>query len=328
MSNDLILIEKHLTSPQILAKFTEVLDRGAKPYIQSVLIAVEQSEDLQKCSPDSIGIAALRAATLELSCDPALKQAHLVPYKRNKQHPDGSWYSYYEAVFQPHYLGLYTLAMRTNKYAVITVTPMPKGFDMITDLNTGNEIIVDQKREPVAFAPKVKPEEAGTWYGYFRTTRGFSKKVWMTVEQIHAHAAKHSKSYKSDKSLWKDPKHRPTMEKKTVLLELLRWADLSGISDGAMREALAAADEDLIDAPAEDVTPEPDPDALPKEWEPAQDDNPDPIDDETWSKWTRLAEKARALQIVVPNVDRGKTIKADLIEEWKLLAEKVKKAEV
>ena len=108
---------------------------------------------------------------------------------------------------------------------------------------------------PFSATPKVKPQEAGAWYGYLRTTRGFAKKVWWTKEQIHEHAKRFSRSYNSPKSLWKNPNQVHTMEMKTVLRDLLNWADKSGYGDPHLREALKASDEaaEVVDVEASDV---------------------------------------------------------------------------
>lgn len=239
-------IEKHLYSPLVKAKFVGVLDKSAEPYIRSVLIAVEADDQLQKCTPESIGFSALRAASLQLSCDPATKQAYLVAYKNNKKG------GVYEAQFQPHYLGLYALAVRTNKYAVINVTPFPGDYTMELDLATGDYVILNEKGVPAVYAPKVRPEDAGAWYGYLRTTRGFSKKIWMTKQEIHEHARKFSRSYSEPGSLWQNKKQVPTMEMKTVLRKLLDWADKSGYGDASLREALQEVEEP-VEAEAVDV---------------------------------------------------------------------------
>jgi recombination protein RecT len=237
-------IERYLFSPQSLAKFVGVLDKSAIPYIRSVMIAVEADVELQKCSPESIGVSALRAASLQLSCDPATKQAYLVAYWNNKK-------NCHEAQFLPHYLGLYALAVRTNKYSVINVTPFPAEYRMELDLSTGDYVILNGDDKPAVYAPKVKPEDAGAWYGYLRTTRGFTKKVWMTKQEIHDHARRFSHNYSSDKSLWKNKNQVATMEMKTVLRELLNWADKSGYGDNSLREALRS--DEPIDAEATDV---------------------------------------------------------------------------
>jgi recombination protein RecT len=243
-------IESHLLSPQVMAKFVGVLDKSAMPYIRSVMIAVEADMNLQKCTPESVGISALRAASLQLSCDPAVKQAYLLPYWNNKKKT-------YEAQFQPHYLGLYALAVRTNKYSVINVTPFPAGYSMELDLSSGDYVIVNEDGKPVVFAPKVRPQDAGAWYGYLRTTRNFSKKIWMSKAEIHEHARKfNSKGYNADGSLWKNPNQVHTMEMKTVLRELLNWADKSGYGDNTLREALKtdeAPEAEVIDAKFEDT---------------------------------------------------------------------------
>lgn len=254
-NNSITKIEEHLHSPQVLARFVGMLDKDARPYIESVMIAVEASKDLQECTPESIGVSALRAASLKLSCDPAVKQAYLVPYWNGKKNIK-------EAQFQPHYLGLYSLAVRTNKYSVITVTPFPDGYSLELDLQSGEYLICNADGKPVVFAPKVKPQEAGAWYGYLRTKHNFVKKIWMTKAEIHEHARKFNpKGYNSADSLWKNKNQVHTMEMKTVLRELLNWADKSGFGDSSLREALRT-DEPIIEAEATDVpeeTPAPTP---------------------------------------------------------------------
>lgn len=305
-------IQKHLTSPETLAKFTNILSERARPYIQSVLTAVEAADGLQKCTPESIGIAAMRAAQLELSCDPAVRQAHLVPYKRNKN-VDGKWVSYYEAVFQPHYNGIYTLAMRTKKYRKIEVIPTPAGYSLQHDIANGEDVLLNEKGKPVAFMPKVDPKEAGGWYGYFYTTYGFCKKIFMTVEEIHEHAQKFSKAYnaKNQKgeytSLWHDPTHKPTMEMKTVLLELMRWADLSGLGGSLLREAIQASDM-IIDAEAQDIQGgEELPAGDPIDQEPGQDDKTEEGDIELIDPLGEWAVKYAAKEW---NIETGQAAKS------------------
>lgn len=249
MSNAIQKIEDHLFSPQVLSKFVGVLDKSATPYIRSVIIAVEADYKLQKCTPESIGISALRAASLQLSCDPSVKQAYLVPYWNNKKNA-------YEAQFIPHYLGLYALAVRTNKYRVINVTPFPASYHLELDLTSGNSVIVNEHGVPAVYAPKVDPKEAGAWYGYLRTRYNFEKKIWMTKEEIHKHASTFNpKGYNADGSLWKNKDQVHTMEMKTVLRELLNWADKSGYGDNTLREALKTDDVIDVEATDEEVTP-------------------------------------------------------------------------
>jgi phage RecT family recombinase len=260
----------YLNKPEALSRFMEIFpnEQLAKSYIQSVLILAADDPKLQDCTPRSIFVSALRAASLGLSCDKSLKQAYLIPYWSNKK-------KCYEAQFQPHYLGLYNLAMRTRKYQVIDVTPFPEGYELRKDLATHNEIIVGPEGLPVVYAPRVKPQDAGAWYGYLRAKDGSVKKIWMTKQEIHEHAQKFNpKGYNADGSLWKSPEHCHTMEAKTVLRELLNWADKSGLGDQTLREVLSVDNQELIEAQAEDL---PTPDIQETPTEETQDSSPAPI---------------------------------------------------
>src|SRR5690242_7865843 len=84
-----IVLSEYIRQPETLQRFTDLLGAGGNAYVQSVVIAASATEDLQKCTPQSIVRAALRAASLGLSCDPALKQAWLVPYNKKVKTPQG-----------------------------------------------------------------------------------------------------------------------------------------------------------------------------------------------------------------------------------------------
>lgn len=242
-----IVLSEYIRTPEILARFADLLgNRESQAYVQSVLIAVSGSDELMKCTPQSIVRSALRAASLGLSCDPALKQAWLVPYNKKK---GDSWIK--EAQFQPHYRGLYTLAMRTGKYSEIEVIPIGSGYRVENSIEGGIVIVHEGTEKPALALPKCDPTKARIWFAWFKTTRGFIKKVWMTVEEIDAHAQKYVKDYAKNPN-WNDPDKRAVMEMKTVLRELLSWADKSGTENAQLTEALRADDPDIVDAEEQD----------------------------------------------------------------------------
>jgi len=231
---------EYFKRPEVLEKFRGVLGNRANAYVQSVLIACTANKELMMCAPDSILRSALRAASLELSCDPSLKQAYLVPIKGR-------------AEFWPHYLGLFNLAMRTGKYWMINVTPVREGQRVLQNNITGMHYLVipevgmvENDQVSKLLSKGYKDVTDGDYrkiigyIGYFKTTRGFEKTVYMSVKEIAEHASAFSSNYNNQRSLWNDPKHRPTMEMKTVLRELLRWADLSGDVNDALRQGLDA----------------------------------------------------------------------------------------
>jgi len=234
-----------LKEPNILQKFSDVLgEGGANPFIQSVLIAVADSDDLKKCTTTSVIKSALRAASLGLSCDPALKQAWLVPYNKKVKGKGGqpdTWIK--EAQFQPHYMGLYQLAMRTGKYWQINVSPIYEGDDVFEDPITGRHyvqqagstLIGDPAGANPAYYRKVTVRKSGDkerkiigWIGFFETKKGFKKTNYMSVDEIGEHADRFVKDIEKNQN-WQDAEKRKVMEMKTVLKALLNWADKSGI---------------------------------------------------------------------------------------------------
>jgi len=228
--------------PEVIQKFRSVLGNKTNAYVQSVLIACTANPDLMTCQPESILRSALRAASLELSCDPAMKQAYLVPIKG-------------KAEFWPHYLGLYNLAMRTGKYWLINVTPVYAGQRVLQNSITGMHYLtlagiglIENDQVSKLLSKGYRDVTSGNtetiigYLGYFKTTKGFEKTVYMSIDEIHQHASTFSPSYNNPKSLWNDKRHLPTMEMKTVLKELMRWADLSGDANDALRSALDVDD--------------------------------------------------------------------------------------
>ena len=195
--NTFLAIKEYGRSPEIIERFAEIVGKhNAGGYVQSAILAVANNEALQKCTPQSIFASALRAATVQLLCEPSLGQAYLVPFKD-------------KATFIIGYKGLYQLALRTGKYRFINVGPIYEGELVFEDRMTG-EITLNGGRT------------SNTVIGYlasFQLTSGFSKSLYMTLDEIHAHADKYSKSVNYASSPWKT--NRVEMERKTVLRLLL-----------------------------------------------------------------------------------------------------------
>ena len=230
----------YLKNDDIRNNFADVLgnQREAGAYISSVLLVVANTPGLQKCTLQSIYTSALRAATLRLSVDPSTGQAYLVPYK-NK---DGKSI----CTLIPGYKGLHDMAVRANKYRYINAGPLYEGQEMVEDQLTGACHI-----EGKAINRKVIG-----WFAAFEMFNGYSKVIYMSTEDIHAHAKRYNPAgYNSDKSKWKtDP---AAMEKKTPLRLLLRkWGYLDPI-DASTLEALEEEQADIIDGFSRDITDEP-----------------------------------------------------------------------
>lgn len=254
--NQLATIQMYGKSEEVTARFADAVgESSAGAYIQSALLAVAQSPQLLACTPQSIMASALRAATIQLFCEPSLGHAYLVPF-RNKS-------GNYTATLIIGYKGLYQLALRTRQYRFVDVYPIFEGEDVETDRVTGKVSIVGNKRSQKIIG----------WLGGFRLNNGFEKFLYMTVEEIHAHGKRYSRGYEKPDGAWKT--NAQEMEKKTVLRLLL--SRFGYMDPKAMAVISTDADsEDTAELPGDDfpavddVTPTPDPHpvSLPAEGEP------------------------------------------------------------
>ena len=195
-------IVDYSNSPEVMGIFTQVLGREAPYYVQSAIMAVKSNERLMECTPRSIFNAALRAATLRLSCDPALGHAFLVPYK-NK--------GILEASFQPGWKGIQHMALRTGKYRYINVADVWEGETVEEDRFTGDLIIKGDIKSPKKTIGLIAT---------FKLLAGMQKSIFMTNEEFEEHGRRYSKSYNRSDSIWQT--NKPAAYHKTIVLKLLR----------------------------------------------------------------------------------------------------------
>jgi len=221
--NGLEKVKAYAEMAEVQKRFVNLLgDRDGRAYVESVVIAVANNENLQKCSPKSIMISAMRAASLKLSVDPIMKQAHLVPM--------GS-----EATLIVDYHGLCQLSVNTGYYEIApNVEEVWEGEEVKTERFTG-KISIDGKR--------ISDKVIG-WVAYFKAKNGVERYLYMTNEECDAHGKKYSKAFNSPKSGWNT--EREKMRRKTVLRLLVsRWGNFS-----PQVQSVIMQDEQVIDAEA------------------------------------------------------------------------------
>ena len=202
-NNNYSAIKKYAASEEIKQIFRGIVgDDHAEGYVYSVIVAVSASDALKECTPQSIMRSAARAASLGLSCDPALGQAHLVPYKN-------------EATLIPGWRGIRDMAYRTGQVAKINVGYLAEGQEWVENQLTGDAHIEGNPKNnnPVG------------WFAYMKTFSGREHSLYMTVDEIQKHKEKYAQGYDRARSAWNTEFHK--MAKKTVLNQLLKqWAPL------------------------------------------------------------------------------------------------------
>ena len=174
MNRETPTLQQLLNSAGIKRRFEELLDNSAPAFVSSILTIVRSNSKLQECSPNSILSAAGIAAALKLPINPGLGFAHIVPYKGQAQ-------------FQLGAKGFVQLAMRSGQYRTLNSGSVREGQIADIDFVTG-EIIRGEK---------ISDEIVG-YVAYMELINGFKKSLYMTVEELQAHARKYSQSYAYD----------------------------------------------------------------------------------------------------------------------------------
>ena len=219
MKQDTPTLQQLLNSASIKRRFEELLDSSAPSFVSSILTIVRGNSKLQDCSPNSILSAAGIAAALKLPINPNLGFAFIVPYKG-------------QATFQIGSKGFVQLAMRSGQYRTLNSGAVREGQIKEIDFITG-EIIRGEK---------ISDEIVG-YVAYMELINGFKKSLYMTVDELKAHAEKYSQSYGYDirsskkTSVWST--NFDAMAKKTELKKLL--SNFGIISIDQQSAALATA---------------------------------------------------------------------------------------
>ena len=243
-SSNIANVEAWFGSENVRKKFENVLDKGAAAFGASLLSLVKQSPQLAACDPKTTLAAAMTAATMKLPINPNLGFAYIVPYKN-------------EATFQIGWKGLVQLAMRTGLYKAINAAPVHEGEIEDIDFITGD--IIRGKR---------KSDKVIGYVAYFRLVNGFEKTLYMSREEVEAHANQYSMSYGADKrynskrSVWST--NFDAMALKTVLKQLISKFGIMSIDMQDMAKAMESdqaviredGTADYVDEQEVNVTPD------------------------------------------------------------------------
>lgn len=206
MANNQLSIAAYVRQDAVSQRLNDLLGKRAPQFVTSLVAAANANKMLNNCKPESVVSAALIAASMDLPINQNLGFAYLIPYK-NK---DGE-----VCQFQMGYKGFIQLAQRSGFYKTINASEVKEGE--IVGFNRLSGEIEFSWIENEAEREKAK---AVGYVAYFRLLNGFEKSLYMTVDELNAHAKKYSKSFaRSNSGLWADD--FDSMAKKTVLKLLI-----------------------------------------------------------------------------------------------------------
>lgn len=185
-----------LGTEQVKNRFEELLGKKAPGFVSSLLAVVNNNKLLAKAEPKTVISAGAMAAALDLPINQNLGFAYIVPYGNQAQ-------------FQMGYKGYIQLAMRTGQYKNINADVVYEGEIKNVNRFTGE----------FEFGERTSDTVVG-YMAYFKLTNGFEKYLYMTLEEMQAHAKRYSKNYKGGTDKWGLTDFH-TMAIKTVLKRLL-----------------------------------------------------------------------------------------------------------
>ena len=225
-TSTLKLFNETLSNPRTQTYLESVLATKKNSFVNNISSLVANNATLQACQPLSVIYAGIKATALDLPLDPNLGFAYVIPYANRKS-------GITEAQFQIGYKGFIQLAIRSGKYRTINVTEIKAGelkdFDLLAGEMKFEALPAREKLPTIGYA------------AFIRLTNGFEKTLYMTKEEVEAHAYEYSQTYKADKdkgwtsSQWS--KHFDAMARKTVLKRLLSGF---GILSVEMQQAITA----------------------------------------------------------------------------------------
>ena len=186
---------------------TNVLGEKKQTFVSNMVALVSSNKALSECDPSTILFSCLKATALGLAVDPSLGLAWVLPYRDNKNNTT-------VATFQLGAKAYIQLALRTAQYKKINVRDVRQGEIVGEDFVSGD----------MQFKKLEKDREKAPIIGYvamFELINGFSKQLYMSVEELDAHAKRFSQTYRKGYGLWSDKEMRGSMMEKTILKRLL-----------------------------------------------------------------------------------------------------------
>lgn len=181
-----------------------VLGNKKDSFVTTLISAVANNENLQKCEPMSLMYTAMKATALGLPIDPNLGYAAMIPFRDNKAGKT-------LCQFQIQRDGWVELLMRTGQVKFVANEVVHEG-ELVKHNKFTGEYVFDEDAK--------KSDKVIGYMAYIKLNNGFEKTVYWTVEECRAHALRYSQTYKNGYGVWKD--NFDAMSLKTVLKHLIK----------------------------------------------------------------------------------------------------------
>jgi recombination protein RecT len=187
------LLKAALNAPKVQEQFQNAMGAHKDAFVASLIDLYVGDKSLQSCKPSALVVEALRAATLHLPLNKSLGFAYIVVYNNNVKSTDPQtgrdvWMKVPTPTFIPGYKGYIQLAMRTGQYRTINADIVYEG-----ELRKVNKLTGE-----IAFDGEKKSDKVVGYFCYFELLNGFSKTLYVSVEDMAAYAKRYSPSIRKD----------------------------------------------------------------------------------------------------------------------------------
>ena len=209
-----VKLKRNMSIPDMVKALTPELKKALpsaitpERFTRIALSALNNTPQLQQCTPMSFIAALLNAAQLGLEVNTPLGLAYLIPYKNKGQ---------LECQFQIGYKGLITLAYRNGNMQTIQAQTVYENDEFEFEYGLNPKLIhrpaTSDRGEPVYF------------YGLFKTQNGGYGYSCMSKEDMDSFARTYSKAFGSSYSPWQT--NYEEMAKKTVIKQALKYTPIS-----------------------------------------------------------------------------------------------------
>ena len=171
------MLKTMLNADSVQQQFRNALGNHKDAFVASLIDLYTGDKQLQACKPQAVIAEALRAATMNLPINKPLGFAYIVVYNNKDENGE----KVPTPTFIPGYKGYIQLAMRTGQYRNINA-------DMVYE---GELRSIDKLSGTIDFGGKKLSDKVVGYFCYFELLNGFSKTLYMSVEDM----AKYSKRY-------------------------------------------------------------------------------------------------------------------------------------
>lgn len=182
------VLKNMMSAPSVQEQFKNALEKNSGPFIASVIDLYNGDSNLQACEPKAVIMEALKAAVLKLPINKSLGFAYIVAYNNSVKDENGNWTKVMVPTFQMGYKGYVQLAMRTGQYRTINADVAYEG-----ELRKVNKLTGE-----IAFDGDKTSDKIVGYFCYFELLNGFSKTLYMTIEQMASHAKRYAKGIKKE----------------------------------------------------------------------------------------------------------------------------------